>query len=455
MKNIFGGTKMTIAEVSKKYDITPDTLRYYEKIGLIPKVERTAGGIRNYTEKDCIWINFMKCMRGAGVSVNTMIEYVTLFQQGEDTKDARKQLLIRERDKIAKQVAALSETLEFLDKKLERYDSIIVPAEENLRLSKLYGTTENGSKVSENEVPYNKSVLLMCKDVEVYDISRNVVLSENLMPGCILRGTMQYSEWMKTRYSAGSNVSARRLMLKAFGSDNHESAIEATRTLSLSDCYWLKKQNEKVSFNEVTPYLHTEWDGTGVFKGGSISTLFVNGAADKQWLDSKTLLKVKSYKEYEPYLLCTALELKNVTEAKITDDGILLTNFTSTNQFLESMEQSGFSRELDNPREKAVDIFKEQAVALFVVDYLVEHDDRHWGNYGFLRDSNTGEYLSMAPYYDFDWAWSGAVVPLPENAFSNHSGFIRSLCEKAISISDEFEHSEVIIKRAHELVKTT
>jgi hypothetical protein len=256
---------------------------------------------------------------------------------------------------------------------------------------------------------------------------------------------------MKSRYSAGSNVSARRLMLKAFGSDNHENAIEITRTLSLSDCYWLKRQNEDVCFNDITPYLHKEWDGTGEFKGGSISTIFVNGAADKRWLDSKLLLKIKSFKEYEPYALCSALGLDNVSKAEMSDEGILLTNFTSIDYFLESMEQSGSSGEKDNPREKAVEIFGEPAVALFVVDYLVEHDDRHWGNYGFLRDSNTGEYLSMAPYYDFDWAWSSAVVKLPDNA-NKYSELIVCLCEKAISVSGKFEHCEVIKRRANELL---
>jgi len=241
-------------------------------------------------------------------------------------------------------------------------------------------------------------------------------------------------------------------MLVAFGSDNHEHALEATRTLSLSDCYWLKRQNERVSFNDISPYLHKEWDGSGIFKGGSISTLFVNGAADKKWIDSKTLLKVRSYKEYEPYLLCYALGLDNAAEAKDSDEGILLTNFTSTEYFLESMEQSGFSGSKDNPREKAVEIFKEQAVALFVVDYLIEHDDRHWGNYGFLRNSNTGEYVSMAPYYDFDWSWSSAVVALPDNAYRNYSDVIRSLSEKALICSDKFDHKEIISKRANELL---
>ena len=324
-----------------------------------------------------------------------------------------------------------------------------IPESEILRLTGQRKKNEINIKVNDGS-----AIILMCKDIEVYNISTKEVLSKELLPGCMKRKTMSYLQWMRTRYSAGSNVSARRLMMTAFGSDNHEHAIEATRTLSLSDCYWLKRQNEKVSFFDITPYLHKEWDGSGVFKGGSIATLFVNGAADKKWLDARTLLKVRSYNEYEPYTLCYTLGFDDVAAAEKSNEGILLTNFTSPDYFLESMEQSGFSGKKDNPREKAVDIFKEQAVSLFVVDYLVEHDDRHWGNYGFLRSSNTGEYISMAPYYDFDWSWSSAVVALPENAYRSHSDVIGSICEQAIFFSSKFEHEETILKRAKELLQT-
>ena len=83
---------MTIAEVSRKYDISADTLRYYERIGLIPPVPRTRGGLRDYGEESCGWIQLMKCMRAAGVQIEALIEYVDLFQQGDATLDARKKI---------------------------------------------------------------------------------------------------------------------------------------------------------------------------------------------------------------------------------------------------------------------------------------------------------------------------------------------------------------------------
>lgn len=113
---------MTIAEVSRKYDISADTLRYYERIGLIPPVHRTSGGIRDYTEEDCGWVEFCKCMRGAGLTIEALIEYVSLAQQGDATVDARKELLIEQRRLLQERIIEMQSTIERLDKKIERYE---------------------------------------------------------------------------------------------------------------------------------------------------------------------------------------------------------------------------------------------------------------------------------------------------------------------------------------------
>ena len=123
---------MTIAEVAATFDLTQDTLRYYEKVGLIPKVKRTSGGTRNYTEYDCGWIDFIKCMRNAGVQVDALVEYVKLFEQGDSTSDKRKHILVRERDRIAAQITQMQCTLDRLNVKIERYENDIIPAEKEL-----------------------------------------------------------------------------------------------------------------------------------------------------------------------------------------------------------------------------------------------------------------------------------------------------------------------------------
>lgn len=124
---------MTITEVSKKYDLSPDTLRYYERIGLLPSVNRNKGGIRDYTEEDCKWIEFIKCMRGAGLPIEVLIEYVTLFQQGALTTQARKELLIEQRKQLIAKMKEMQNTLQLLNHKIDSYEQCIVGIEKDLK----------------------------------------------------------------------------------------------------------------------------------------------------------------------------------------------------------------------------------------------------------------------------------------------------------------------------------
>ena len=124
---------MTIAEVSRKYDISADTLRYYERIGLIPPVPRTRGGLRDYGEESCGWIQLMKCMRAAGVQSEALIEYVDLFQQGDATLDARKALLVEQRDQLVSRRAEMQASLDLLNQKIDRYEQGMMTAEQQLR----------------------------------------------------------------------------------------------------------------------------------------------------------------------------------------------------------------------------------------------------------------------------------------------------------------------------------
>jgi DNA-binding transcriptional MerR regulator len=115
---------MTIAEVSKKYGMPEDTLRYYERIGLLPPVNRRKSGIRDYQEEDYGWVEFVKCMRSAGLSIEVLIEYLRLFQRGDDTIGARKGILIEQRELLRLRLEEMQKTLERLDYKISRYDKI-------------------------------------------------------------------------------------------------------------------------------------------------------------------------------------------------------------------------------------------------------------------------------------------------------------------------------------------
>lgn len=113
---------MTIAEVSKKYDISSDTLRYYERVGLIPPVPRTSGGIRDYDEASCGWIELMKCLRAAGVQIEALVEYTALAQQGDDTQAQRKMILLEQRQQLEARIAGMQRSLDRLNQKIEWYD---------------------------------------------------------------------------------------------------------------------------------------------------------------------------------------------------------------------------------------------------------------------------------------------------------------------------------------------
>lgn len=116
---------MTIAEVSKKYDISADTLRYYERIGLIKNVPRNKNGIRNYDDESCKRIEFIKCMRSAGVEIEILIEYMNLFESGKETALARRNLLVEQREKLQEKLDNINSTIDRLDYKINIYDEIL------------------------------------------------------------------------------------------------------------------------------------------------------------------------------------------------------------------------------------------------------------------------------------------------------------------------------------------
>ena len=114
---------MKIAEVSERYGVSSDTLRYYERIGLIPTVTRLDNGIREYSELDLKRVEFIKCMRSAGLPIEVLIEYVSLVQKGDTTAEVRKDILIEQRNILAEHIKELLKTQEILDMKIREYGS--------------------------------------------------------------------------------------------------------------------------------------------------------------------------------------------------------------------------------------------------------------------------------------------------------------------------------------------
>lgn len=116
---------MTIKEVSEKYNISPDTLRYYGRIKVIPQVTRNSGGIRDYQEEDLRWVELAICMRNVGLPMEVLIEYLSLFQQGDETIPARLELLNRQMEVLEQQNKQIDETMNRLSYKIKHYEEAL------------------------------------------------------------------------------------------------------------------------------------------------------------------------------------------------------------------------------------------------------------------------------------------------------------------------------------------
>jgi DNA-binding transcriptional MerR regulator len=127
---------MKIMEVSERYCISSDTLRYYERIGLIPAIRRNKSGIRDYGEEDLKRVEFIKCMRSAGLPIEVLIQYVGLVQQGDKTIDARKAILIKQRELLTNRMNEIQKTMDILNYKIEIYEEALLKKEKEMARAK-------------------------------------------------------------------------------------------------------------------------------------------------------------------------------------------------------------------------------------------------------------------------------------------------------------------------------
>ena len=123
---------MKIAEVGEHYGIPLDTLRYYERIGLIPPVHRNESGIRDYNDLDLRRVEFIKCMRSAGLPIEVLIDYMGLVQQGDQTMEARREILKEQRVLLRARMREMQKTLDILDHKIEVYENAVLKKEQEM-----------------------------------------------------------------------------------------------------------------------------------------------------------------------------------------------------------------------------------------------------------------------------------------------------------------------------------
>lgn len=127
---------MNIKKVSEQLDISSDTIRYYERIGLVPPISRDKNGVRNFTDIDIQRLDFIKCMRHAGLSIESLHEYMHLYSLNDDrTIPARKRILEEEAEKLDERIASLQETRAYLQHKIDIYESKLTKVADDLKLS--------------------------------------------------------------------------------------------------------------------------------------------------------------------------------------------------------------------------------------------------------------------------------------------------------------------------------
>lgn len=132
----------TIGEAAKILNVAPSTLRYYDKEGLLPFVERSSGGIRVFKKSDFNWLSIIECLKKSGLSIKEIKHYMELVFNGDETIDERYGMFQNQRKKVLARISELQKTLDILNYKCWYYEK-----------AKAAGTTEHLKNIPIEEVP--------------------------------------------------------------------------------------------------------------------------------------------------------------------------------------------------------------------------------------------------------------------------------------------------------------
>lgn len=132
----------TIGETAKMLNISPSTLRYYDKEGLLPFVERSSGGIRVFKEEDFGWLFIIECLKKSGLSIKNIKSYIDMALKGDETIGERLEMFKKQRETVIEQMNELQSTLDTLEYKCWYYET-----------AKKLGSTDAVKNLPENEIP--------------------------------------------------------------------------------------------------------------------------------------------------------------------------------------------------------------------------------------------------------------------------------------------------------------
>lgn len=132
----------SIGEMAKMIGVPASTLRYYDKEGLLPFVERTAGGIRKFKAEDYEWLRIIECLKATGLEIKQIKAYIDMALAGDSTIKQRLQLFVEQREAVRQQIRQLQNTLEILDYKVWYYETAVQA-----------GTAAVHKQLQEEEIP--------------------------------------------------------------------------------------------------------------------------------------------------------------------------------------------------------------------------------------------------------------------------------------------------------------
>ncbi len=132
----------TVGEMAKLLGVTASTLRYYDKEGLLPFVERSSGGIRMFRESDIEWLRVIECMKKAGMSIKDIRQYIELALKGDDTIELRLMMFRRQKEVLQQKMTEMQHTMAMVEYKCWYYET-----------AKVAGTVEVPQNMKESDVP--------------------------------------------------------------------------------------------------------------------------------------------------------------------------------------------------------------------------------------------------------------------------------------------------------------
>jgi len=132
----------TVGEMAKRIGVAPSALRYYDKEGLLPFVERSSGGIRMFKDADFEWLQVIDCLKKTGMQLGDIKRFIEMAMQGDETIDERLQLIVNQKEAVKLRIDELNATLKTLEFKHWYYET-----------AKNAGTTEVPRNMTLEELP--------------------------------------------------------------------------------------------------------------------------------------------------------------------------------------------------------------------------------------------------------------------------------------------------------------